>query len=1040
MTEPFVPPSTTDRSPRALTRSSVPINHRQVLSNVLNRIREALDLPALLQRSAGDIRQTLQVERVGIFRFYPDRDWQGELVVEDLAEGWRSALREPVQDRCFGERYASLYLDGRVNAIKDIYGAEYTPCYVEILERFQVRASIVAPLLKGRELWGLLCIHQCSGPRSWSEMEVEFVRQIAEHLGVALQHCELLDQSRIQTEQQKALAATIAKIRESLDLDTIFQTTVQEVRHLLKADRTAIFRFIPDTEHVGELVSEDVLPEWPSALHQSVQDHCFSERFAPLYQAGRVHVIADVEATDYQPCYRELLERFQIRANVVVPLLCHDRLWGLLCIHQCSGPRRWQSHEVEFISQIGEQLSVAIRQAEFLEQSAFLAKATEQQRLAECQHALTATIDQIRQSLDLETIFQTATQGTRALLHCDRVAIYQFNSEDQGQFVAESVVAGWRSLLDRQRQDADLYATIQQSGLQWLTIPPQKAEGSSLRSMQLSPEQRVYACEDIQERRIAPEILEIIETAGAHAYAVVGIYHEHTLWGLLLAFQHLGSRSWQDEDHYYLSQIGAQLGTALQQAEYLHQVKTQAERLQKAADRQHALLKTVDRIRQSLDITTIFQTTTQEVRQLLEVDRVAIYRFYPDWSGEFVADSISDGITSLNVTATPVITSLLQPQPQASKYPRNETFVPILQGEKLWGLLVAYQSTHPRCWEDEEVNLLAQVGVQLGVALQQAELLERSQRQADELNLAFQELKDSQAQLAQREKMASLGQLVAGVAHEINNPVGFITGNLSHITHYAEGMLELLTLYKQHFPSPPEEIQARANALDLEFIQQDLPNVLSSMKIGAERISEIVLSLRNFSRLDEAKMKAVDIHEGLDSTLLILRHRLKAAPHRPAIEVTRDYGSLPLVECYPAQLNQVFMNLLSNAIDALEDRCQKLADQPLRSTRLADRDAAQQRLRRFHPQLHLSTAISPDRQQVEIRIRDNGVGIPESVRSRIFDPFFTTKPIGKGTGLGLSISYQIITERHHGQLLCQSEPNKGTTFIIKVPIVKLWDR
>jgi PAS domain S-box-containing protein len=269
------------------------------------------------------------------------------------------------------------------------------------------------------------------------------------------------------------------------------------------------------------------------------------------------------------------------------------------------------------------------------------------------------------------------------------------------------------------------------------------------------------------------------------------------------------------------------------------------------------------------------------------------------------------------------------------------------------------------------------------------------------------------AQLVQSEKMSSLGQLVAGVAHEINNPVNFISGNLTYATKYIQDLLQLLQLYQQHYSHPISEIQNKAESIDLDFLMADLPKLLTSMEMGTERITNIVLSLRNFSRLDQAEMKAVNIHEGIDSTLMILAHRLKATSNRGAIEVIKNYGDLPLVECSAGQLNQVFMNLLANAIDAVEEG---LGEETFPT-----------------PQIRICTKLDSDK-LVVIRIADNASGIPDSIQKCLFEPFFTTKPVGKGTGLGLSISYQIITEKHRGKLQCISAAGQGTEFVITIPL------
>lgn len=285
---------------------------------------------------------------------------------------------------------------------------------------------------------------------------------------------------------------------------------------------------------------------------------------------------------------------------------------------------------------------------------------------------------------------------------------------------------------------------------------------------------------------------------------------------------------------------------------------------------------------------------------------------------------------------------------------------------------------------------------------------------------AFQALQQAQAQLIQTEKMSSLGQLVAGIAHEINNPINFIYGNLPHVASYTKDLMGLIQLYEQHYTNPGLEIRAYRDEIDLEFLIEDLEKMLSSMRIGADRIREIVLSLRNFSRLDEAEMKPVNIHDGIDSTLLILQNRLKGSAAYPKIDIVKAYGDLPSVDCYPGQLNQVFMNILSNAIDALSQFCDK---------RKQTADA-----KPFTPTITIHTQLIDDNTWVRISFKDNGPGIPAEHVSKLFDPFFTTKPVGEGTGLGLSISYQIIVEKHRGRLTCVSAPGEGAEFVIEIPV------
>ncbi|MBD2359964.1 hybrid sensor histidine kinase/response regulator [Anabaena minutissima FACHB-250] len=276
------------------------------------------------------------------------------------------------------------------------------------------------------------------------------------------------------------------------------------------------------------------------------------------------------------------------------------------------------------------------------------------------------------------------------------------------------------------------------------------------------------------------------------------------------------------------------------------------------------------------------------------------------------------------------------------------------------------------------------------------------------------ELRRTQLKLAQEEKMSTLGQLISGIAHEINNPINFISGNLIHAQNYIADLLKLLNLYEKHTKNSIPAIQTYTNEIDLDFIKQDLPQLLSSMRIGTERVEKIVRSLRLFSRLDDTQFQLFNIHEGIDSTLIILSNRIKSTSTSAEINIVKNYGELPLVECYAGQLNQVFMNLLANAIDAIEE---SLIGQ------ISDT-----------PKIEICTAITDDQTSISITISDNGIGISEEVQERMFDQFFTTKPLGKGTGFGLAIVHEIIVEKHRGTLEVKSSIGEGAQFLITIPI------
>ncbi|MEH2301282.1 MAG: ATP-binding protein [Nostoc sp.] len=437
----------------------------------------------------------------------------------------------------------------------------------------------------------------------------------------------------------------------------------------------------------------------------------------------------------------------------------------------------------------------------------------------------------------------------------------------------------------------------------------------------------------------------------------------------------------------------------------------------------------------SLDTRQIAQLVLQELSQLIESSAGMILLLNSDATafeiiaefGVFFNDSqpeankgIIGNIVQSN-RAELINDVQADPRLEGQKNVSAMICVPLRAKERVLGA-IAIGTSKTDSYKAEHLKLVSIFASQSAIAIDKAVLYEQSTQaaiqakaQTQRLQQTLHELQLAQTQLIQSEKMSSLGQLIAGVAHEINNPVNFICGNLRYVAEYAQDLLHLLEKYQKFLPVAPPELESELDNIDLEFIMQDLPKLLNSMKLGTSRIVEIVQSLKNFSRHDEAEMKAVNIHDGIDGTLMILHHRLKADVHRPAIEIVKDYAKLPVIECYPGQLNQVFMNVLANAIDALEE------------------GMGNEEISPPTPRIIIRTKVL-DHQKVVIRIADNGPGMKEEIIHRIYDPFFTTKDVGKGTGLGMAISYQIVVDRHQGIIKCRSQPGEGTEFWIQIPI------
>lgn len=468
------------------------------------------------------------------------------------------------------------------------------------------------------------------------------------------------------------------------------------------------------------------------------------------------------------------------------------------------------------------------------------------------------------------------------------------------------------------------------------------------------------------------------------------------------------------------------------------------EQLEALLNRAQLLNALSHKVRQSLELDQIIETAIEEIFNELNLD-ICTFGRYGEEDGHPYVEIVQEKRKPSCKSWLEVYDATHYPKYHQALLTTNQVFTFNLQnpgedcdqriyefcesmGVNLYLMLPIRTSEQLAClemgridssqeWRRDEIELLESLGLQIAIAIQQAHLYQTAQQRSAELQVAYRDLQEAQVQLVQAEKMSSLGQLVAGIAHEINNPVSFIYGNLEPLEEYVAGLLEIIQTYQETYPEPPIELRELMEDLDLSFMAEDLPKMVNSMRNGADRIRDIVKSLRTFSRLDEADLKATDLHENLDSTLMILQNQLNGRAGKPKIEVIKNYGDLPLVKCYIGLLNQVFMNLLVNAIKAIEDRQNTEVNSSYQG-------------------VITITTIPKEAGEVVISVQDNGVGMSERVKAKIFEPFFTTKPIGSGTGMGLPTSHQIVTKYHQGELYCDSKLGCGTTFFIKLPPLK----
>lgn len=730
---------------------------RQQLQGVITQMRQTSDMDTLLKVTVAQVRDKIVGDRALIYQFTTSES--GHVLAESRALGWTPTLNENLPGIMFGLYSSQDYLESV--AIDDVSQIQLSPYQKQLLEKFQVKASLSLPICVAGKVWGLLVVHNCALVRQWQEVEITLLSQISTELTYRLQSFAVEIELQQRTIAKKSVAKVIDKIIKLSDVEKIFQTTTQEVRQLLKCDRVAVYRFNADWG--GEFVAEAVGNAWVKLVGSGIktvwEDTHLQETQGGRYRHQENFVVNDIYKVGLANCHVEILEQFEAKAYIIVPIFSGEQLWGLLAAYQNSSPREWKNWEESFLAEIGLQFGVAISKAEHLEQVRI--QSEQLANIAEQEKALTKTINRIRQASDVESIFKNTTQEVRQLLRCDRVAVYRFNSDWGGEFIAESVTHGWTRLVG-----PDIKTVLDDTYLQE-TQGGRYARGEN------------FVVNDIYTIGLAPCHIEILEQFEAKAYIIVPIFFGEKLWGLLAAYQNSGSRAWQSWEVSYLTQISIQFSLAKSQIEYLEQVRSQSEKLAQIAEQEKAFTKIVNRIRQSLDVAEIFKTATQEVRQLLRCDRVAIYRFNSDWGGEFIAESV--GHTWIKLVGPDIKTvwedTHLQ-ETQGGRYAKGEIFVvndmyqvgladchieileqfeakayvivPVFSGEKLWGLLAAYQNSQTRNWEETQVNLLARIGDQLGLALQQTEYLQKLHTQSTELAAAAEREKAAKELLQQR--------------------------------------------------------------------------------------------------------------------------------------------------------------------------------------------------------------------------------------------------------------------------------------------------
>ncbi|MEB3282675.1 MAG: GAF domain-containing protein [Lyngbya sp.] len=809
---------------QAITRQAQQLNY------INAQIRKSFEVEEILATAVEEVRAAMASDRVIVYEF--DSNWKGTVIAESVDSKWPTALGALIDDPCFAQRYIQPYLRGRVAATENIFEAGLTECYLGQLAPFGVKANLVAPILVNRKLMGLLIAHQCSRPRAWTDLEIDLMRKVAVQLGYALDQAYLLEQQQATAKKARLLNEITTQFRNSYSPEEVFDLFVEETRDALQADRVIIYQFNEKWE--GKVVAESVDSKWPILLGKKIADPCFNSNYVKPYFRGRVSSVDDFQDSGHAECYAQMLEPFGVKANIVAPVIAETKLHGLLIVHQCSGPRKWSESEINFTKQLAIQVGLALDQAFLLQK---------QQDAAEQARRLNIISSRIRESLNYEDILSTAVEETKETLGVDRVVVNQFNPNWTGAIVAESV-------------NAELTKTM---GL--------PVDDFCLAENYIKPyyRGRVKVVNDVYAGELSECQVGQMETYEVKAMIVAPIIAKQKLHGLLIVHQCSHPRPWKSHEIELVRQIGIQIGYALDHAFLLEE--------QRAATLQARLLSNISsRIRESLNSEQIFRTTVEESLSLMQSDRVVVYRFDENWQGEIAYEAVKPGWLKIiemetdvpcfpaeyvesyrkgRIQVTEDITTAQLShchQQQLQKWQvQANIVVPIVVNQKLYGLLGAHQCASKRQWTVSEVEIFKQVALQVGYAIEQAQLLTQIQQASQFAEIARVQQQQEKEQL-QEQIEAFLGDIEESFNGDLTVRARVSEGVMGTVADFFNATIESLQSLVLQVKSGANVVSSTANASeqDIQQLSNDalrqadaINNALNQIQIMANSIRAV---------------------------------------------------------------------------------------------------------------------------------------------------------------------------------------------------------
>jgi GAF domain-containing protein len=729
-----------EQLPELLWRKEAEKEEIELLSEIGRRLRQGRASEDVCRLAVEEIRQTFRADRAIVLRF--DANWHGTIVEESAASGLPKTLWAKLDDSIFAQQDLERYRQGRSRAIDNIYQADLSDRYIGLLERFAVKANLIAPIFQKSKLFGLAIVHQCSGPREWQRAEINLFSQIATQLGFALEQANLSERLAIKNEQVKTFVKLTRHIRKSLSEEDVLRNTVEEIRKQLKADRVIVYGF--DRDWYGTVLAESVASGFPKMLSTEIKDPCFAEGFVEKYQAGRVHALDDLENAGLGECYLNQLRQFAIKANLVAPILKKDKLFGLLIAHQCAAPRIWKEEEIDLLAQLAMQIGYALDHARLLQQVD--AEKTQNEKIYYLSR-------RINESIDEEDIIKTTVEEIRKEIRADRVVVYNFNPDWSGYISAESVIPGWQHALDYKIEDACIPENLRQAYIKGRVVPTS----------------------NVLEAGFHPDHLQLMERLQIKSNLVAPILKNDRLFGLLIAHQCGEFRDWQKSEIDLFAQIALQSGLALDRARLFAKIEAERGSTQ--------LLGYISQIiRSSLREENVLKATVDEVRRTFQTDRVIVYGFDGDWYGTVIAESVLPGypkallatikdpcfaedyVEKYQAGRVQAISNIYEAGLTECHIQQLEPFgvkanlvAPILKDGQLFGLLIAHHCSEARHWKTSEIDLFAQIALQVGFALDHARLLTRLERNYQS------------EQIIDREQLQELLKLLAGGQTQVEN-------------------------------------------------------------------------------------------------------------------------------------------------------------------------------------------------------------------------------------------------------------------------------